>query len=539
MIGYGNSMFLATHGILARTASGGGVDPDAQAFITAAAITDPTQQAAINTLVVDLKGYNIWSKMKALYPFCGSTASQHKWNLKDPRDLDAAFRLVFNGGITHSNNGVQFGGVNGWAETYFNPLTQSITKSNFGVSIYSRSNTSGYKSDIGAVDTGSYVWLVPRYSASLDFVGSYDDSNFNGNYLTNTLGLISVVRDSATTQKFYQDGVQKGTRTGFNATADINQSFYVGARNNIGAAANFTDRQHAFVAIHEGFNATEIANFYTAVQAFQTTIGRSIGTQTVSDADAQAFVTNAGIVDQVEANAINNLVIGLKADGLWAKMKAVYPFVGGTSTTHKFNLKNPLDTDAAFRLVFNGGWTHSSTGALPNGTNAYADTVFNPSTNFNTSTFNHLSYYSRTNSAIASEYVMGIYDGTSTNALICRRDTNLSFFVADYPSGTSYRSASGSVTDGRGLFLGTQTGANAKLFRNGSVIYSNTGATLNNAIANQRLYIGVLNNTTTIEDTWTDKECAFASIGEGLSDTEATNLNTRVTTFQTALNRNV
>jgi hypothetical protein len=50
------------------------VDADAQAFITAAAITDPTQQAAINTLVVDLKGYNVWSKMKAIYPFLGSTA---------------------------------------------------------------------------------------------------------------------------------------------------------------------------------------------------------------------------------------------------------------------------------------------------------------------------------------------------------------------------------------------------------------------------------------------------------------------------------
>ena len=72
-------------------------DPDAQAFITAAAITDPTQQAAINTLVVDLKGYSIWTKMKALYPFVGGTASAHKFNLKDPRDLDSAFRLVFSG----------------------------------------------------------------------------------------------------------------------------------------------------------------------------------------------------------------------------------------------------------------------------------------------------------------------------------------------------------------------------------------------------------------------------------------------------------
>ena len=94
MIGYSISLFNTAHSILARSASGG-VDPDAQAFITAASITDPTQQSAINQLVVDLKGYSIWTKMSAIYPMVGGTASSHKFNLKDPRDLDAAFRLVF------------------------------------------------------------------------------------------------------------------------------------------------------------------------------------------------------------------------------------------------------------------------------------------------------------------------------------------------------------------------------------------------------------------------------------------------------------
>ena len=57
-------------------------DADAQAFITAAAITDLNQQNAINTLVVSLKGYSIWTKFKAIYPIVGGTASQHKYNLK-------------------------------------------------------------------------------------------------------------------------------------------------------------------------------------------------------------------------------------------------------------------------------------------------------------------------------------------------------------------------------------------------------------------------------------------------------------------------
>ena len=98
-----------------------GFDADAQAFITAAAITDVTQQNAINTLVVDLKGYSIWTKMKALYPFVGGTATTHKFNLKNPLDTNAAFRASFVGGITHSSTGVKGNGINAYFDTWIIP----------------------------------------------------------------------------------------------------------------------------------------------------------------------------------------------------------------------------------------------------------------------------------------------------------------------------------------------------------------------------------------------------------------------------------
>ena len=110
-----------------------------------------------------------------------------------------------------------------------------------------------------------------------------------------------------------------------------------------------------------------------------------------TDADAQAFITAAAITDATQKSAIDTLVTGLKTDGIWTKMKAIYPFVGGTATTHKYNLKDPRDLDAAFRLVFNGGWTHSSTGALPNGTNGYANTNLNQSANLAPSN-NHICF---------------------------------------------------------------------------------------------------------------------------------------------------
>ena len=251
------------------------------------------------------------------------------------------------------------------------------------------------------------------------------------------------------------------------------------------------------------------------------------------DPDAQAFLTAAGITDATITSAINTLVLDLKGYGVWTKMKAIYPMVGGVATSHQYNLKNT----STFTLTFFGGWTHSNTGATPNGTNGYALTGLAPDAHFNTTTFNHLSYYSRSNTAKTSEYVMGAYNGVGNNSLIIRRDTNLGFFVADYATSTSFRSASGSVTDGRGLFLGSQTGANAKLYRNGSVIYSNTGATLNAALPTNQIALGVLNYT--ILDTWTDKQCAFASIGDGLTDTEAANFYTAVQNMQIALSRNV
>ena len=73
-------------------------------------------------------------------------------------------------------------------------------------------------------------------------------------------------------------------------------------------------------------------------------------------------------------------------------MKAIYPFVGGSAASHKFNLKDPRDLDAAFRLAFNGGWTHASTGAKPNGSNGWANTYFNPSLNLTTSNGHHSAY---------------------------------------------------------------------------------------------------------------------------------------------------
>ena len=81
------------------------------------------------------------------------------------------------------------------------------------------------------------------------------------------------------------------------------------------------------------------------------------GSKSSYTARTLAFLAATGITDTTISNALNTMDIALIANGLDTKMKALYPFVGGTASTHKFNFMNAADTDAAFRLTFAGGGT--------------------------------------------------------------------------------------------------------------------------------------------------------------------------------------
>jgi hypothetical protein len=258
-----------------------------------------------------------------------------------------------------------------------------------------------------------------------------------------------------------------------------------------------------------------------------------------TDADAQAFITAAAITDATQQSAIDTLVKGLKTDGVWTKMKAIYPFVGGTATTHKYNLKDPRDVDAAFRLVFNGGWTHSSNGATPNGTNGYANTFLIPSSVLTPSNFAHLSYYSNSNTQKSFEYVMGGNDLVGSLGLISRRNTNLQYFISSNTGATYEIASNTSATTGAGFLLGTQLASTIKLFRSNVLQASNTTLTTSLGVSSKKIYLGAANDNDTSVVGYTDKLCSFSTIGNGLTDTEAASLYTRVQAFQTALSRQV
>jgi len=250
------------------------VDPDAQAFITAAAITDPTQQSAIFTLVASLKSNSLWTKFKAIYPIVGGTASQHKFNLKDPRDLDVAYRLTFATGWTHTANGMQ--SLVTFANTFLNMSTEISSVNSWAVGFYSNVWVVGGV-DLGA-DTGTNnFYLTTKSSLFGATTGRFQTStSLNYSDLTGT-GFFLGSRNSNINTKVYKNGVEVANSVTVNGGTFANLNVYLGALNRSGARSFSTNVRYAFCFIaNENFNATEAANFYTAVQAFNTTLSRNV-----------------------------------------------------------------------------------------------------------------------------------------------------------------------------------------------------------------------------------------------------------------------
>jgi len=269
------------------------------------------------------------------------------------------------------------------------------------------------------------------------------------------------------------------------------------------------------------------------------------GRMASTDRDALAFIAAAGIYNTNQQKAIVDLVRGLKRTGLWTKMKAIYPFIGGTASSHKWNLKDPRDVDAAFRLTFSGGWTHSSTGAAPNGSNAYANTFIVPSTDLTRDDLS-MTFYSRTRilqTSLACD--IASYNGGGSNMLALQLSgfsgTKVVGLIASQQSTAYFTDYT--TSDARGFWNLKRTGSLAgdlKLFLNGNNVGRVPTLAGGSLLSNKLLISAMSNNSNdTLIQFFSNKESSFVSIGNGLTDTNATNLYNIVDLYQKRLGRAV
>ncbi len=256
----------------------GSCDADAQAFITAAGITNATEIAAICQLVVDLKASGVWSSLNAIYPFVGGTSTTHRYNLKNT----TTYQIRWFGGVTHNSNGVTFNGVNGYAETYYN---ESLIEDfgNTSRAVYDRTATSDYGAQLGAQGAGGGY---QRNMLSDNYIGTYyfdcyDALDNYGRLIGSTTDsrafwLMSRTSLAAGGFKAYKNLTNFATTVYANAGTQPDVTTWIGGLNYSNVLYIPTDHNLAFASMGKGLNPTQAADYYTAVQTFQTTLGRQV-----------------------------------------------------------------------------------------------------------------------------------------------------------------------------------------------------------------------------------------------------------------------
>ena len=264
-------MILASHGLIASQIAS--FDADAVAFFgrvtTAGGSLSATEKAAVNTLVVDMKAAGIWTLQKAIYPMVGASAAACAQNLKS-----SSFTGSFTSGWTFASTGVTGNGTSAYFDTAFN---HNLLAQNSGhLSIYNRTDALGLFTDIGAdgiTNSCSSIWSRLSnltYNQIHNASGGYQtvaNTNSQGHYISNRTG--------STVLNQWKNGSKTGTSTAASVTPS-SALIYVGALNAGGVASFFTSRQYAFASIGDGLTDTQASNFYTAVQAFQTTLSRNV-----------------------------------------------------------------------------------------------------------------------------------------------------------------------------------------------------------------------------------------------------------------------
>jgi hypothetical protein len=240
------------------------------------------------------------------------------------------------------------------------------------------------------------------------------------------------------------------------------------------------------------------------------------------DPDCAAFLTATGITNPTISGAVCTLVTSLKSANLWTKFNAIYPFVGGTATTHSFNLRNT----AQYQISWSGGVTHNANGITGNGVNATGDTGLNNLVLNNNSA--HISSYSRTNIDQSSIDIGsgGFFAGIHHSP----RWPGLGAFYRAFFNGTP----TAANTNSQGLYVSTRTTSTAsKMYKNGAVII--TSSLVSSAQDNANIFIASFQGSSF----FTTRNLAFASIGSGLTDADASAMYTIVQAFQTTLARQV
>jgi len=515
---------VADDGTLRVLPARGTVDPDAQAFSTAAGLTNAAQQEAVNELVIALKISNVWPRLRALYPMVGGTARAHALNLCDPRDADDAFRLVFVGNPRHDALGVRWDGATQYADTHFVPTQLPLNSCHLAYYATTTSSFDPSRVDIGAITANTSLSLLCNFNGGneqFEAAGSYCAGR-----VPTALGLSLGSRSDGPTVATYRDGralplVQQYLQSNSPYPAVP----VLLARRQDGY---YSDRACGLASIGEGLSPAEAQAYAAAVADFQQALGRAVALDPVVGAFAEA----AGLTDPAQVQAVGTLVNSLKATGVWDRLHALYPMVGGTARAHALNLKDPRDADSAFRLTLHPSIQHTARGLEwhPEAQTT-ADTHLVPADHLDGRN-HHLAYYAVTEGGPGVEVDAGCRGDSSLTIVTYDASRQRRFYVEDCAT----VQFSAPLAHGLGLSLLSRTDyTQLALYRDEQPLPLLSDAPYGSPeLPNAPLLLGGRQ-----DGYYSSKTCGLASVGAGLTPAQAHAFAAAVRAYQRALGRDV
>lgn len=208
----------------------------------------------------------------------GASADACKQNLKS-----SSFTGSFSSGWTFASTGAKPNGTSAYMNTGLN-MNSQLVQTNAHCSYYSRTLTdvSGYPSVIGAYGNSSYTQALELYirRPTPGNKGGGQSGNYNNSIVeiteTDAKKFAIISRTSSTNLKYYTQGISRASNTSTDTSGFGSYNIFIGAANYISNPQNYSTLECAFASIGDGLTDTEASNFYTAVQAFQTTLSRQV-----------------------------------------------------------------------------------------------------------------------------------------------------------------------------------------------------------------------------------------------------------------------
>ena len=245
------------------------VDPDAAAYITAAGITDATEQAAVIQLVSDLKGTgsttnntDVWSDSYTIYPLSPTSLTAAEYNLKDPTQ-----NITWNNSPTHATTGITGNGTNAYGDTNWNPTTEGVDINNVGITYSGEYSNGDYP--MGLVESSKYIAIRNNNTRRTSYIGT----------TASTALLVSTARQVTTSSRtgefvheIYANGVLGGSNSTSSGSLSPNTNMFIlGLSSNGNIGVPFAG-EIDFAAAHKGLSANQVTDLYDAITTYNTAV---------------------------------------------------------------------------------------------------------------------------------------------------------------------------------------------------------------------------------------------------------------------------